>query len=164
MESYFQRAKGKLIYNGTSQQLLNQAAVDNGPYDMIPEVAYKEPVDSRAIAVLRVSKFKDILLSVNPHVKDIEQVDEALRIALSGLVRDDPLETVISYGKGSNVDKALRYLRDRISVPRDMPIYSARRLREALEKTASVIGDGWDKSMSEGDRFDQNSLSFHSKP
>ncbi len=38
-------------------------------------------------------------------------------------------------------DMALRYLRDRINVPRDMSIYAAKRLREALEKTASLVGD-----------------------
>lgn len=30
----------------------------------------------------------------------------------------------------------LRYLRDRICVPRDMPLHAARRLRQALEATA----------------------------
>ncbi|MFN9646814.1 MAG: hypothetical protein ACK55C_01290, partial [bacterium] len=30
----------------------------------------------------------------------------------------------------------LRHLRDRISVPRDMPLHAARRLRQALETTA----------------------------
>ena len=36
---------------------------------------------------------------------------------------------------------ALKYLRDRVSVPRDMSIYAAKRLREALENTASLAGD-----------------------
>lgn len=40
-----------------------------------------------------------------------------------------------------NSDPALRYLRDRISVPRDMSIYAAKRLRTALEETAALAGD-----------------------
>ncbi|AUB44259.1 Glutathione S-transferase (plasmid) [Nostoc flagelliforme CCNUN1] len=42
----------------------------------------------------------------------------------------------------SGSDVALRYLRDRINVPRDMSIYAAKRLRESVEKTAALAGDG----------------------
>lgn len=36
---------------------------------------------------------------------------------------------------------ALRYLRDQINVLRDVSIYVAKRLREALENTAALVGD-----------------------
>jgi len=41
--------------------------------------------------------------------------------------------------KGSAV--GLRYLRDRINVPRDMSIHAARMLRTSLEQTAALDSD-----------------------
>ena len=38
-------------------------------------------------------------------------------------------------------DLALRYIRDRINVPRDMSLHAARRLRAALEATAASVGN-----------------------
>ena len=38
-------------------------------------------------------------------------------------------------------DAALRYLRDRINVPRDMSIYAAKHLRTSLEATAALDGN-----------------------
>ena len=57
-------------------------------------------------------------------------------------------------------DIALRYLRDRINVPRDMSIYAAKRLREALEKTAALVGDGQSEAISTKHRYDQNPFNF----
>ena len=37
---------------------------------------------------------------------------------------------------------ALRYIRDRVNVPRDMPLWAARRVREALGDTADLEGGG----------------------
>ena len=54
----------------------------------------------------------------------------------------------------------LRYLRDRISVPRDMPLLSARRLRQALEKTAELDSPMQGPPIKLKDRLDQNPLPF----
>ncbi len=46
----------------------------------------------------------------------------------------EKVDVLIPHG----AEVGLRYLRDRINVPRDMPIWSARRLREALENVAQL--------------------------
>ncbi|HEY9826183.1 MAG TPA: glutathione S-transferase, partial [Stenomitos sp.] len=54
----------------------------------------------------------------------------------------------------------LRYLRDRISVPRDMSIYAAKRLREALEATAALAGDRQGPPIPVRHRRDQDPANF----
>ena len=55
---------------------------------------------------------------------------------------------------------ALRYLRDRISVPRDMPLPAARLLRQALERTAAMDGPDQPPPLPTRDRFDQDPAPF----
>ena len=57
-------------------------------------------------------------------------------------------------------DVALRYLRDRINVPRDMSIYAAKHLRESLEKTAALAGDGQPQPIPIRHRRDQDPVNF----
>ena len=57
-------------------------------------------------------------------------------------------------------DSGLRYLRDRINVPRDMPLWSARRLRESLELTAALAGNGQGPEITLKHRRDQNPKNF----
>merc|ERR1712115_659745 len=82
-----------------------------------------------------VLKHKEYILEANP--KDVDVVDPALRCALTNLLTGD----VVDPPPGSEV--ALRYVRDRVNVPRDMTIWAARRLREALEdtKTRALLGN-----------------------
>jgi glutathione S-transferase len=54
----------------------------------------------------------------------------------------------------------LRYLRDRINVPRDMSIYAAKRLREALETTAALAGDRQPEPLPTRHRRDQDPANF----
>tara|TARA_B100000965_G_scaffold33775_1_gene24932 strand:- start:37 stop:252 length:216 start_codon:yes stop_codon:yes gene_type:complete len=56
---------------------------------------------------------------------------------------------------------ALRYLRDRISVPRDMPLLSGRLFRKALERTAKIDGSDLGPKIPTRNRFDQNPLQFN---
>jgi len=54
----------------------------------------------------------------------------------------------------------LRYWRDRISVPRDMSLHAARRLRAALETTAALAGDGRGPELPLRHRHDQDPAPF----
>jgi glutathione S-transferase len=119
--------------NDEPQTLVNQARVDLGSGFGLPDVTYPEPETSRQEALHRVLKHRHNIIRVNP--ADDRLFDEALRCALThmmtGEVCNPPPES----------DMALRYLRDRISVPRDLSIYAAKRLRESLELTAALVGD-----------------------
>jgi glutathione S-transferase len=119
--------------NGEPKMLFNKNRVDNGPWIGLPDVAYPEPEYSRAEALHRVLKHRANIIRVNPAHDTL--FDEALRCALTFMMTG----SVCVPPPAS--DPALRYLRDRINVPRDMSIYAAKRLREALEETAALAGD-----------------------
>jgi glutathione S-transferase len=138
--------------NGEPQMLINKAKVDQGPWFGLPDVTYPEPSNSRAEALQRVIKHRHNIIRVNP--ADDQLFDTALRCALTNMMTDQvctpPAES----------DVALRYLRDRISVPRDMSIYAAKRLREALEKTAALVGDRQPSPIPFRNRRDQDPINF----
>jgi glutathione S-transferase len=138
--------------NGEPQMLINKAKVDQGPWFGLPDVTYPEPSNSRAEALQRVIKHRHNIIRVNP--ADDQLFDTALRCALTNMMTDEictpPAES----------DVALRYLRDRISVPRDMSIYAAKRLREALEKTAALVGDRQPSPIPFRNRRDQDPINF----
>ena len=141
--------------NSEPQMLLNKARIDNGPWFGLPDATYPEPETSRAEALQRVIKHHINIIRVNP--ADDKLFDEALRCALTYMM----IGEVCTPPSGS--DSALRYLRDRISVPRDMSIYAAKRLREALEKTASLVGDGQGVPIPFNHRRDQDPANFISE-
>jgi glutathione S-transferase len=60
----------------------------------------------------------------------------------------------------NGTDAALRYLRDRINVPRDMSIYAGKRLRAALEATAALVGDRQGPPLPVRHRRDQDPVNF----
>lgn len=138
--------------NGEPQMRLNKARVDNGPWFGLPDVSYPEPETSRAEALHRVIKHRDNIIRVNP--ADDSSFDEALRCALTHMMTGE----TCTPPPGS--DAALRYLRDRINVPRDMSIYAAKRLREALEKTAALAGDRQGPPIPVRHRRDQDPADF----
>lgn len=140
--------------NGEPQMLQNKARVDRGPWAGLPDVAYPEPETSRAEALHRVFKHRANIIRVNP--AEDRLFDEALRCALTYLITQE----ICPPPPGS--DKALRYLRDRISVPRDMSIYAAKRLREALEKTAAQVGEAQGEPIPVRHRRDQDPANFAS--
>lgn len=123
---------GGCYENEEPLQLKNKNLINSGPFDSIPEVMYEEPTDSREEAALRVIKHKDTLISINPHAGSI--YDAALRCTLSNMLTGR-ITAIPPMGSAA----PLLYLRDRISVPRDMPIYSARRLRETIKLTVDAI-------------------------
>ncbi len=138
--------------NGEPQTRLNQQRVDHGPWFGLPDVTYPEPATSRAEALQRVIKHRANIIRVNP--ADDALFDQALRCALTTLMTG----TVCTPPVGS--DAALRYLRDRISVPRDMSIYAAKRLREALEQTAALVGNSQGAPIPTKHRRDQDPANF----
>ena len=143
---------GGCYENGEPQMLLNKARVDNGPWAGLPDVSYPEPENSRVEALYRVIKHRANIIRVNP--ADDRLFDEALRCALTQMMTREACIPP----PGS--DLALRYLRDRISVPRDMSIYAAKRLRESLEETAALAGDRQGPPLPLNHRRDQDPANF----
>ena len=141
--------------NGEPQMLINKARVDNGPWLGLPDVSYPEPENSPMEALGRVIDHRTNIIRVNP--ADDQLFDQALRCALTYMMTGK--ECVPPSGS----DVALRYLRDRINVPRDMSIYAAKRLRSALEKTAAVAGDGQPEPIPTKHRYDQDPSNFARK-
>jgi glutathione S-transferase len=83
-------------------------------------------------------------------------MDHALRCALTAMTKGEESQPL------PGADTALRYLRDRISVPRDMSIYAAKRLRAALESTAALAGNGQGAPIPINHRRDQDPANFAS--
>jgi glutathione S-transferase len=138
--------------NDNPQRLINQSKVDNGPWFGLPDVTYPEPKNSRREALQRVIKHRRNLIRVNPAEDSL--FEEALRCALTHLITGE----VCLPPPGS--DSALRYLRDRICVPRDMSIYAAKRLRESLEFTAALVGNEQGTPILLKHRRDQDPANF----
>ena len=138
--------------NDQPQTQRNQTQVDYGPWFGLPDVTYPEPEISRVEALHRTCKHRHNIIRVNP--ADDGLFDEALRCALTQMMTDEACRPP----QGS--DGALRYLRDRISVPRDMSIYAAKRLRESLEKTAALVGDEQGPPIPVKHRRDQDPANF----
>ncbi|NEP16288.1 MAG: glutathione S-transferase family protein [Leptolyngbya sp. SIO4C1] len=138
--------------NGTPEAARNQQRVDQGPWLGLPDVGYPEPESSRAEALQRVLKHRANIVRVNP--AEDRQFDEALRCALTHLMTD------AAYTPPAGTDEGLRYLRDRINVPRDMSIYAAKRLRAALEATAALAGDRQGPPIPIRHRRDQDPTNF----
>jgi len=104
------------------------------------------------IALARVIKHKKNIIKVNPCENN--SFDFALRSTLTFLINGELYKPDNKSGIG------LRYLRDRISVPRDMPLISARLLRRALEKVASICNTNDVYKIPTKHRYDQNPSDF----
>lgn len=143
---------GGCYSNQDSQTLVNQRLVDRGDWFKLPDVAYPEPENSREEALYRVIKHRHNIIRVNPLPDPV--FDEALRCALTYMMTgEDCLPP-------SDTDLGLRYLCDRISIPRDMSIYAGKRLRHALEYTASLVGNRQPDTLPLKHRLDQNPANF----
>jgi len=104
------------------------------------------------IALKRVIKHKDNLVKINPYNK--ESFDESLRSALSHMITGE----ILIPKKLSGI--SLRYLKNRISVPRDMPIISARLLRQSLNKIESLSDINEIDKIPFRHRYDQDPINF----
>ena len=143
---------GGCYENDAPQTAINQRRVDCGPWLGLPDVTYPEPDSSRNEALTRVLKHRENIMRANPLSAD--SFDQALRCGLTLLITGEVCQPPV----GSEV--GLRYLRDRINVPRDMSIYAAKRLRTALEATAVLVGDRQGPAIPVRHRRDQNPLDF----
>ena len=121
--------------NGSVEQRLLAARIDQGPWPIVagdqpdPETSQPQPTDAAALALARVLKHRSTLVQRNPQGQAFAL---PLRCALTALIHGCPCPPPAGSAP------ALRYMRDRISVPRDMPLHAARRLRAALEATACL--------------------------
>ncbi len=143
---------GGCYENALPQTRRHQTQVDLGPWLGLPDMAYPEPENSRVEALARTLKHRQNIMAVNPAGQEV--MDSALRCALTYLITGD----VCQPPAGS--DLGLRYLRDRINVPRDMSIYAAKRLRAALEATAALAGDAQPDPLPTRHRRDQDPANF----
>lgn len=143
---------GGCYENGEPQMLINKVRVDNGPWDGLPDVTFPESHHSRAEALYRTIKHHHNVIRANP--ADEQVIDTALRCALTQMM------TRVDCIPPQGADAALRYVRDRINVPRDMSIYAAKRLRTALEYTAALVGDAQGTPIPFNHRRDQNPADF----
>ena len=122
--------------NGEPAQRERAARIDQGPWpisgpqDSDPETSQPPPADAAAVAIARVLRHRHVLQIRNPLAAEL--FDPALRCALTRLATGEAAVPPALSAAG------LRHLRDRISVPRDMPFHAARLLRQALEATARL--------------------------
>ncbi|APB35245.1 Glutathione S-transferase [Gloeomargarita lithophora Alchichica-D10] len=130
----------------------NQVRVDQGAWLDLPDARYPEPATSSQEALHRVLKHRRNIIRVNPAPDELMEL--ALRCALTYLATGELSQPP------TGADAALRYLRDRISVPRDMSIYAAKRLRTALEATATLVGNRQGTPISTQHRRDQDPAQF----
>ena len=124
--------------DGSPLQRQLAGRIDHGPWPIgapgedDPETSQAEPADSAALALARVLRHRRTLVARYGDGGDAESFATALRCALTLLIRGTPCPPPGGTAAG------LRSLAQRISVPRDMPLHSARRLRQALLHTAAV--------------------------
>ncbi len=143
---------GGCFANQELQTSAFQKRVDGGPWLGLPDANYPEPETSRLEALARVVKHHEKIINVNPAPQEI--IDVALRSALTHLITGNSVTPPIGSAPG------LRYLRDRVSVPRDMSIYAAKRLRESLELTAALVGTEQGPGIPIQHRRDQDPANF----
>ena len=103
-------------------------------------------------ALKRILKHKNNLIKVNPH--DKEYFEESLRSALTHMITGEVRIPEKLSGK------SLRYLKNRISVPRDMPIISARLLRQSLNKIELLDQNNEVDKIPLKHRYDQDPKNF----
>jgi len=141
---------GGCYESGGDHQKKCKKRVDSGTDLDLPDCGFPEPEDSKYVALNKVIRHWEQMMIVNP----VKGMDEPLRAALTYMMTDR-LETI---APGTEV--GLRYIRDRISVPRDMPIWSARRFRQALEVVASTVSSKQGPAIPLNHRRDQNPKPF----
>ena len=123
--------------------------IDQGPWQGLSDSTDQEaPADAAAEALDRVLSHRTVLQKQH-HVDD-----EAFRCALTRMISGRSCQPA------RGTERGLRSLRDRISVPRDMGVHAARLLRQALEDTAALAGEGQGPPIPVRHRRDQDPAPF----
>ena len=135
------------------EQIAFSKLIDNG--EGLGNFELNKNYDSKyyaKIALKRVIKHKENLIKANPFNKEL--FDESLRSTLTHMITGEMIvpETIAG--------KSLRYLKNRISVPRDMPLISARLFRQSLNKIESLYKDKEADKIPIKHRYDQDPAKF----
>ena len=148
---------GCFTYSNANQQLFSKNIDTGSGLGQLELVDFK--VDQKSeqqfetLALERVIKHKERIIAVSPMKNKL--FDQPLRAALTSMI------TKKDCRPEKNSASALRYLRDRISVPRDMPLLSGRLFRQALESTANIDGSDSGPAIPIRNRLDQNPIQFN---
>ena len=134
--------------DGSGLQRQWAARIDSGPWTaawpllgLDPETSAAPQGDPAQQALGRVLRHAPTLVARMAAATALEPaaVDGALRTALGQLIAAAQIDDATdAAAPPAGTAPALRYLRDRISVPRDMDLHAARVLRNALEATAAA--------------------------
>ena len=151
---------GNCFASGTPQQREVANLIDLGEikkdHSAIIETKENEKSGAALEALSRVLRHRQVLLGrMSSDSRYHEIIDESMRAALTNLIEGDIVAT-----PPHETAAYLRYLKDRISVPRDMSLHAARRLRHALETTASLDSSEQGPAIPIKNRRDQNPQPF----
>ena len=136
-----------------SQQVSYSELIDNG--EGLGNLEFNKNYDSNyyaKYALKRFLKHKENIIKVNPYKNEF--FEESLRSALSYMITGE-----LSIPK-KIAGKSLKYLKSRISVPRDMPVISARLLRQSLNNIESLSDNKEIDKIPFRHRYDQDPRNF----
>ena len=144
---------GGCYKESNEKQIAFSKSIDTG--EGLGNFEFNKNYDSKYYAIFalkRIIKHKNNLIKVNPH--DKEYFEESLRSALTHMITGEIRTPEKLSGK------SLRYLKNRISVPRDMPIISARLLRQSLNKIELLDQNNEEDKIPLKHRYDQDPKNF----
>ena len=144
---------GGCYKESNEKQIAFSKSIDTG--EGLGNFEFNKNYDSKyyaKFALKRIIKHKNNLIKVNPH--DKEYFEESLRSALTHMITGEIRTPEKLSGK------SLRYLKNRISVPRDMPIISARLLRQSLNKIELLDQNNEEEKIPLKHRYDQDPKNF----
>ncbi len=144
---------GGCYKESNEKQIAFSKSIDTG--EGLGNFEFNKNYDSKyyaKFALKRIIKHKNNLIKVNPH--DKEYFEESLRSALTHMITGE----IRTPEKVSG--KSLRYLKNRISVPRDMPVISARLLRQSLNKIELLDQNNEEEKIPLKHRYDQDPKNF----
>ena len=147
---------GGCFKENNEKQIAFSQSIDTG--EGLGDIEFNKNYDSKyyaRFALKRVIKHKENLIKVNPY--DKEYFDESLRSVLTHMITGEVRISEKLSGK------SLKYLKNRISVPRDMPIISARLLRQSLNKIELLSDDNEVDKIPINHRYDQDPINFISE-